>query len=166
MENNNEKSILPEIEGDLSDPMVQERLRAVSKANLNNVRQKSRIKARTTVVVKEASAFGAVNKEISVPREIVASSTVPDVDKTEALQEELDHQLKQKLGHFAVPVEQERLDKATEIRTTLAGLWSIDPSATDASSDKYIEGLPSDGGSAVVNTEAGDSGVRISFKSK
>lgn len=143
----------PIISGILSDPFTQLRLLAVAKTKDN-----AKVKAIETITVKIATSFGATNTEKTVEREIKPIST--------PLEERLDRELKQHLGDIIVPVAPERLAKAKEIRQKLAELWSTSIHETNSSDDTYIEGLPNDGYSAVVNKDSGHSGVRISFKSK
>lgn len=166
--NDSPETPVTEVAGPMTDQMVQERLAAVAKAA--NTPKRSRLKSRHTVevteTVKVATAFGATNKEITVIKEVVPEIPKTEEEKKAALEEELEHQLKQKLGHAAVPVPQEKLDKAKEIRNALSSLWSTNLSQTSSVDDKFIEGVPGDSGSAVVNTEAGQNDVRISFKSK
>ncbi len=148
-----------------TDPFAVERLVAKVKA-----KPKKTIKSRHIVqsieTVKVATAFGATNKEIVVENEVVPEKPKTDEEKKLALEAELDTQLKQKLGDAIVPVDQVRLDAAKEIRQALSGLWSTESSPGYSPDDKYIEGIPTDGATAVENPDAGDSGVRISFKSK
>ena len=166
MENQNtqpNETPVPEVTGPVTDDMVVERLLAASKAKPS----KSKIKAKHTVAVVEATAFGAINKKsISVEREVTSKAELPEDEKKAALEKELDDQMKAKLGHAVTPISDERLEKAKEIRNTLTELWSTEASQTDPNDDKYITGLPKDGNGATVNENSGDSGVRITFQSK
>lgn len=168
--------------GKLTDPHVLERLKAVAKSAKKSI--KSRHTVTTTETIKVATAFGATNTEVTVEKE-VHSQPKTDEEKKAALEAELDAQMKQKLGDAAVPVDPEKLAKAKEIRDALSSIWAIpglsganpeeakertERRQTDdkkyAGADQYIEGVSVDGNGATVNTEAGDSGVRIKFTSK
>lgn len=170
-----------DVSGNLNNPHVLERLKAVAKSSKAPKKGiKSRHTVETTETIKVATAFGATNTEVTVQKEAKSEPKTKEEKKT-ALEAELDHQMKQKLGDAAVPVDPEKLAKAKEIREALASIWAIpglpadeakersDRRQTDdkkyAGADQYIEGT-SNGNATSVNPEAGDSGVRIKFTSK
>lgn len=171
MENENTQSSpdQTEVSGSIADPLTQERLLAVAKG-----KKPKGIKARhvikTTETVKVASAFGTVNKEVEVEK-VVEKTLVGEQEKVTAeapTEDQQDAELRAKLVANGTPEAEieAKLAEAKEVREKLKSLWSTDISKTSAQDDRYISGLPVDGNGASVNTDAGDSGVRIKFTSK
>ena len=163
-----DKNNPPIVTGDLADPTTLERLKAVAKA------KSDLIHAIDKQTIREASGFGSVAKEVNVERDIV--ETVGD-EKSQRIKAELDSQLVdgmipsgaalsagiQSGGMNATVVPVEKLDETKALRDKLAAIWSKDAKDTDPSADFYIEGIDM-GNTAIRNPNAGDSGVRMSFK--
>lgn len=157
-----------EVVGSVDDVLVQERLKAVSKAKKGGI--KTRHVVQSTETVKVATAFGATTKEIQVEK-VIEKTLVGKQENVTAenlTEEQHDAAVRAKLVSNGTPEDQieAKIAEAREIRQKLSGLWSDNIKKTSSADDRYIDGLPNDGSGATILSDAGDSGVRIRFTSK
>jgi hypothetical protein len=122
--------------------------------------------------IRKVAGFGSVAGTESTEREVVHQEGDA---ASEATKKRLDDQLEdpnflvEATGGDAklIKAVEENKDKLKDLRDQLSGLFTVGAAPTVYSKDDaYIEGVPGDANSVIVNPDSGTSGVRMKFTGK